>query len=130
MDVDVVETNVAENNKAGINNRGFRQLSFEERKKLSAEGRCFKCKKQGHMSRDCPERQKDKGKTSIPQKRKLRTTDTANESEEDSGSESDEADDARSHYSKATSRTMVSQLNRLTTEEKKELFDQLLNQGF
>ncbi|ESK82722.1 hypothetical protein Moror_5689 [Moniliophthora roreri MCA 2997] len=30
------------------------QLSEEERKKYMANGRCFRCAKQGHMSRDCP----------------------------------------------------------------------------
>ena len=30
------------------------RLTIEERTKLMKEGRCFKCKKQGHLSRDCP----------------------------------------------------------------------------
>ncbi len=27
-----------------------------QRKKLMDEGRCFKCQKKGHLSRDCPEK--------------------------------------------------------------------------
>uniref|UniRef100_A0A0W0EUI0 Reverse transcriptase n=1 Tax=Moniliophthora roreri TaxID=221103 RepID=A0A0W0EUI0_MONRR len=33
------------------------QLSEEERKKYMTNGRCFRCAKQGHMSRDCPTKQ-------------------------------------------------------------------------
>jgi Zinc knuckle len=31
-------------------------LSEEEKKRLMAEGRCFFCKQQGHMSRNCPKK--------------------------------------------------------------------------
>jgi Zinc knuckle len=43
MDVDLVEL-------------GKGRLSEAERKKLQAEGRCFFCKAQGHMSRQCPKK--------------------------------------------------------------------------
>jgi hypothetical protein len=32
----------------------LRRLTPEERKKLMDEGRCFKCQKKGHQSRQCP----------------------------------------------------------------------------
>jgi hypothetical protein len=32
----------------------FRKLTEEERKVLQKEGRCFRCRKQGHMARACP----------------------------------------------------------------------------
>ena len=35
-------------------------LTAEEKEKLAKEGRCFKCKKQGHISRKCPEREENK----------------------------------------------------------------------
>ena len=35
-------------------------LATEEKEKLAKEGRCFRCKKQGHISRKCPEREKNK----------------------------------------------------------------------
>ena len=45
MDVDVVHVNT---------------LTTEEKEKLAKEGRCFKCKKQGHISCKCPEREENK----------------------------------------------------------------------
>ena len=35
-------------------------LAAEEKEKLAKEGRCFKCKKQGHISHKCPEREENK----------------------------------------------------------------------
>ena len=35
-------------------------LAAEEKERLTKEGRCFKCKKQGHISRKCPEREEKK----------------------------------------------------------------------
>ena len=32
------------------------RLTTEERTTLMKEGKCFKCRKQGHLSRDCPTR--------------------------------------------------------------------------
>jgi hypothetical protein len=40
----------------------LRRLTLDERKKLMDEGRCFKCRKKGHQSRQCP----TKGQPSNP----------------------------------------------------------------
>ena len=32
----------------------FKKLTPEERVQLTKEGRCFRCRLQGHMARDCP----------------------------------------------------------------------------
>ena len=32
----------------------FKKLTPEERAQLTKEGRCFRCRLQGHMARDCP----------------------------------------------------------------------------
>jgi hypothetical protein len=76
MDVDALKTN--------------NKLSKEEREKLSKEGRCFNCKKQGHMSRDCPNketgnRKQAEGKKEEPKAPKVCTA-VINEDEEDGGS--------------------------------------------
>jgi hypothetical protein len=35
-------------------------LAAKEKERLAKEGRCFKCKKQGHISCKCPEREENK----------------------------------------------------------------------
>ena len=48
------------------------RLSIEERNRLMKKGRCFRCKKTGHMSRDCtPGLIKPDGKTAFTQIRAL-----------------------------------------------------------
>ena len=51
MDVDVIT-------------KVYKKMTDEERTELMRKGLCFKCKKKGHLSRDCPER---KGKATAPQ---------------------------------------------------------------
>ena len=51
MDVDVIT-------------KVYKKMTDKERTELMRKGLCFKCKKEGHLSRDCPER---KGKATAPQ---------------------------------------------------------------
>ena len=54
MDVDTAQSNL---------------LTDDERKRLQQQGRCFFCKAQGHMSRQCPKKQKGQhinGNTNVP----------------------------------------------------------------
>lgn len=51
MDVDVVT-------------KTFKAMTDEERMDLMKKGLCFRCKKGGHLSHDCPEK---KGKATVPQ---------------------------------------------------------------
>jgi hypothetical protein len=44
-----------------INAARVPQLSWEEKKKLLREKRCFHCRKEGHQARDCPDKAKEKG---------------------------------------------------------------------
>ena len=146
MDVDVAETSQVEANST------FKKLSNEERKRLQSEGRCFLCKKQGHMARNCPNKGKSPGRCprrTVPFKRKARTTETA---EESSSEDSDDMEDVRSTTSDATkvSRassskkiatakvrtaqltmpTIQNMIQRLSNEEKQEVFDGFINEGF
>jgi hypothetical protein len=53
MEVDTVRTETTRTNR----------LSDEERQQLLKEGRCFSCKKLGHMTRTCPDKQRTSGST-------------------------------------------------------------------
>ncbi|KAJ5571812.1 hypothetical protein N7535_005472 [Penicillium sp. DV-2018c] len=47
-----------------VNSRGKTNTTFAERQALLKEGKCFNCRKEGHLSRDCPEGEtEDKNKT-------------------------------------------------------------------
>ena len=43
-------------------------LSLEERSKLMKEGKCFRCKKTGHLVKDCPEKGDHKKKEELKKK--------------------------------------------------------------
>ena len=51
MDVDVIT-------------KVYKTMMDEEKTKLMKKGLCFRCRKAGHLSRDCPEK---KGKAAAPQ---------------------------------------------------------------
>jgi hypothetical protein len=53
MDVDAIST--------------WNPLSDEEKQHLMAEGRCFFCKQQGHMSCGCPKKPSHQNATTTPQ---------------------------------------------------------------
>ena len=39
---------------SAVGQTNFKKLTPEERAQLTKEGRCFRCRLQGHMARDCP----------------------------------------------------------------------------
>ena len=44
---------------SGGRTHAFAALTEDERAKLQKEGRCFRCKRQGHISRNCPDKPKE-----------------------------------------------------------------------
>ena len=122
MDIDAIST------KPGGR---FKQLTNEEKKKLMAEGRCFRCKKQGHMSRNCP----DKKGGSKPFERRSNPSARTTEAEENNASDEEDKDEVMSQASTKVGSTkgkgvLAAQINALSVEEKEELFDKLISEGF
>jgi Retrotransposon gag protein/Zinc knuckle len=121
MDVDVIDTKPKERTQKPAGR--FQQLSPEELKKLRTEGRCFKCKKQGHMSKNCPDR---KGTSQKPSAKVVEATEESTD---------DDKDETQSQTSTKVGSTkgkgkLMAQINALTIEEKEELFDKLISEGF
>jgi len=73
----------------------LKKLTDEERKKLSAEGRCFRCRQQGHMAKFCPTRDAQ-GNTTPRPNAAVRNTDTTH-----AKSEPDKTESPRPPLSKA-----------------------------
>jgi Retrotransposon gag protein len=105
MDVDAVE---------------IAALDAEERKRLSAEGRRFYCKKQGHITKDCAKRKEDQKNTS-PNKpegtrgRQGMSARAADVEEKDAAEEIE---------------AMVSKIGQLGEKERDAMVDRLVLKGF
>ena len=110
--------------------------SDEEKARLLKEGRCFRCKKMGHMSRNCPDKKDSKGKgTDKPcgnngqfTKPKARTT-IINEDEEDEQQEvqPEEDDEAPPSY---TNKGVKEFIRTIKLDKREALLEMLASQGF
>jgi hypothetical protein len=108
MDVDLAEVNSGRLNEA-------------ERKRLQAEGRCFFCKAQGHMSRQCPKKQARTGNP--PNLTRPRTiTARAVESE----FESDTINAATTATSSLDRKAVLKGIQVMSMEERTQLLDELI----
>jgi hypothetical protein len=136
MDVDVAE----------IRRTQGQKLSPEEVKRLKSEGRCFGCKMQGHLSRDCPKKSGEKSKA--PNKprsnagrfQKQNTSARVTEVESDADTTAKESDgelEIKSQATIATSRSRTStnatkarsiytQLQKLPEETREEVLERML----
>jgi hypothetical protein len=94
MEVDTVEVNA---------------LTAEEQTRLQKEGKCFNCKKTGHLSKDCPE------KKNAPRNNEHR----ANQGMSAPTTKAEEKE-----------KTIVEEIKAMTAEERDELLDNLVLQGF
>ena len=93
----------------------------EEKKKLDAEGCCYNCKKQGHMSRNCPTKAK---KPSQSDSKKVRAAET----EEEAAPPYDKTED--SDDEPTSSNSMTAKIRKMTATQKESLFNMLMEEGF
>ena len=88
-------------------------MTEEEKKELMRKGLCFQCRKEGHLSRDCPEK---KGKTTTPQSTTTAPTPTP------------------ATPKKMTVKELTAHIRSLTAllnkEEKTEFYDEAEKEGF
>ena len=112
------------------------RLSDEEKAKLLKEGRCFRCKKMGHLSRNCPDKKDAKGKAADKPrgnsgqftKPKARAT-VINEDEEEERQEEpqEEDDEAPPSY---TNKGVKEFICTMKLDEREALLEMLASQGF
>ncbi len=114
-----------------VNSVQLKPLSNEERQTLSKEGRCFRCRQKGHMSRNCPQGGGQK------QTFTLQTNARATEVVDDR----DNVSEARTEASTSTTRTkvnntqlgpemMIRALENMAPEQKEEFFDKMMQKDF
>jgi hypothetical protein len=97
-----------------------RQITTEEREALMKAGKCFNCRKQGHLSRDCPTRQ--------PTRARVATT-SASKVEEVEDTEQEPA--VRSGTVKHTSDDIIKMINECEDWDKDAVIQKVfMNQDF
>ena len=134
MDIDTTEIRRTE----GPKTEGFKKLNPEERKKLQTEGRCFKCKRQGHLARNCPSRGqgsrtpqgREFQKRGFKKKQSARTTETADEGGEENSDEEETLSQTSGSTKVDKDPSLMAQINKLGLEEKEAIFSKLINEGF
>jgi hypothetical protein len=109
------------------------RLTDEERTKLMKEGRCFRCRKLGHMSRACPDKGKDKGKNPdrprssqgqyTKEKPKVRAAVINEDEEEEQHSEAETSTTAPPSYTK---KDVLQYIRGMTIEDRENLYEELL----
>ena len=88
--------NAEEDTEAKVN-----RLSETERKDLQSKGLCFRCRKGGHISRNCPSKAKDRNKLNTKQIRKFSEEDLE-DSEGETGDKEDSDNDLEINAQRAT----------------------------
>jgi hypothetical protein len=109
------------------------KLSDEERTRLMKEGRCFCCKKLGHMSRACPEKGKGKGPDRphssqgqyVKDKPKVRAAVINEDKEEEPPSEAETAKTSTTAPPSYTKKDVLQYIRGMSIEDCKTLYKEM-----
>ena len=114
-----------------VDNVKLNSLLAEDRQKLMSEGRCFRCRQTGHMSKNCPKKKQED--TTWKPEVKNRVTEIIDDREEVSEAETEATavtkgttTKAQINNAKVASSQVVKLMNKMTREERNEIMDQML----
>ena len=112
------------------------RLTNEERERLKAEGRCFRCREQGHVSQGCPNFPPAKQNKNYQTRPQTRVTEIVDDQDDvsDAGSKATvvstkPAKRTRVNNAKMMPSDIVKALESLTEEERGDVLDKILFQG-
>src|SRR6266699_4918800 len=108
----------------------LKPLSNEERQTLSKEGRCFRCRQKGHMSRNCPQGGQ---KQMFTPRTNARTTEVVDD-RDDVSEAGTEASTSTTHIKVNNTQLgpemIIQALENMAPEQKEEFFDKMLQKDF
>ena len=126
-----------------VDNVRLNPLTDEERKKFMQEGRCFRCRLQGHMSRDCPKKKANSQANQTEVKPKGRVTEIVDDRDDVSEAETEQTavesvrntnkkervNTARINKAKMLPEDVAKAIGQLSIEEREAVLDAVMMQG-
>jgi hypothetical protein len=103
------------------------RLSDQEHQKLLRAKACFRCKKTGHFSKDCPTKPKNpkgKQKGSSRPKPRARAAETGEEEDEEQSDKEDQSEEVNDSPLAYAKKDLVVAIKKLKIEDCEELLDQ------
>ena len=127
-----------------VDNVRLNPLTDEERKRFMEEGRCFRCRQRGHMSKACPKKNEQNTQTKVNQtetKAKKRTTEIVDDRDEVSDAETEQTavevktnkriNNTRIGKAKMTTDDVAKAIAALSLEERETVLDAvMMNEDF
>ena len=112
------------------------RLTTEERDKCIKEGRCFTCQERGHLTRECPRRQRNRsqpnrgrGGNRFGNRRNIRATTTNDDTDTMSTNSAEDASTSDT-YTDTSMNDILTLIRTMDASAKNSLREQLENEGF